>query len=77
MFGLPEDLRGDSGQRARLKNEGRLDWDGHFLSLTTSRLGHGFNPRVALRWAPVRPQRGPYTGRGARTEGLLSDRTRD
>ena len=34
------------------------------------------NPRVALTWAPVRPQRGPYTGRGARTDGLVSDRTR-
>ena len=32
--------------------------------------------RVALSWAPVRPQRGPYTGRGARTDGLVSDRTR-
>ena len=26
--------------------------------------------------APVRPQRGPHTGRGARTDGLVSDRTR-
>ena len=32
--------------------------------------------RVASRWAPDRPQRGPYTGRGARTVGLLNDRTR-
>jgi hypothetical protein len=32
--------------------------------------------RVALTWEPVRPQRGPYTGRGARTDGLVGDRTR-
>src|SRR5574341_1298954 len=25
--------------------------------------------RVTLTWAPTRPQRGPYTGRGARTGG--------
>jgi hypothetical protein len=31
---------------------------------------------VTLIWAPVRPQQGPYTGRGARTDGLVSDRTR-
>jgi len=31
--------------------------------------------RVALTWEPVRPQRGPYTGRGARTDGLVSNRT--
>jgi hypothetical protein len=37
----------------------------------------GSNQRVALIWAPVRPQRGPYTGRGAKTDGLVSDRTRD
>ncbi len=36
-----------------------------------------FLERVALTWEPVRPQRGPYTGRGARTDGLVSDRTRD
>ena len=30
--------------------------------------------RVALTWEPVRPQRGSYTERGARTEGLISDR---
>jgi hypothetical protein len=30
--------------------------------------------RVASRWAPDRPQRGPYTGQGARTVGLLDDR---
>ena len=33
--------------------------------------------RVALIWALNRPQRGPYTGRGARTVGLISDRTRN
>jgi len=33
--------------------------------------------RVALIWALNRPQRGPYTGRGARTVGLISNRTRN
>src|SRR6185436_3655170 len=32
--------------------------------------------RVAPIRAPDRPQRGPYTGRGARTVGLVGDRTR-
>jgi hypothetical protein len=31
--------------------------------------------RVASTWAPSWPQRGPYTGRGARTGGLVDDRT--
>ena len=35
-----------------------------------------FSEWVALIWEPDRPQRGPYTGRGARTGGLVSDRTR-
>src|SRR5262249_32741568 len=35
-----------------------------------------FPSRVAPTWAPSRPQRGPYTGRGARTAGLVGDRTR-
>jgi hypothetical protein len=33
--------------------------------------------RVAPIWAPDRPQRSPYTGRGARTVGLIGDRTRE
>ena len=37
---------------------------------------HVVTRRVARTWVPVRPQRGPYTGRGARTGGLVSDRTR-
>ena len=32
--------------------------------------------RVALDWEPSRLQRGPYTGRGAKPTGLVSDRTR-
>ena len=32
---------------------------------------------MAPVWEPSRPQRGPYTGRGARTAGLTGDRTRD
>jgi len=32
--------------------------------------------RVALTWEPSRLQRGPYTGRGAKPAGLVSDRTR-
>ena len=32
--------------------------------------------RVAASWAPKRAQRGPHTGRGASTLGLLGDRTR-
>jgi len=32
--------------------------------------------RVAPSWAPKRAERGPYTGRGASTLGLLGDRTR-
>ena len=32
--------------------------------------------RVAPSWAPKRAERGPYTGRGASTVGLLGDRTR-
>jgi hypothetical protein len=32
---------------------------------------------VALIWAPKRAERGPYTGRGASTIGLLGDRTRN
>jgi hypothetical protein len=32
--------------------------------------------RVAPTREPGRPQRGPYTGRGARTAGLVGDRTR-
>jgi len=35
-----------------------------------------FHFRVASTWAPNCPQRGPYTGRGARTVGLVDDRTR-
>jgi hypothetical protein len=31
--------------------------------------------RVALTWEPSRLQRGPYTGRGAKPAGLVSDRT--
>ena len=34
-----------------------------------------FFERVALIWEPDRPQRSPYTGLGARTVGLVSDRT--
>jgi len=33
--------------------------------------------RVAPSWAPKRAERGPYTGRGASTIGLLGDRTRN
>ena len=32
--------------------------------------------RVAPSWEPKRAELGPYTGRGARTVGLLGDRTR-
>jgi len=32
--------------------------------------------RVASIWAPNCPQWGPHTGRGARTGGLVDDRTR-
>jgi CheY-like chemotaxis protein len=32
--------------------------------------------RVASTWEPSRLQRGPYTGRGAKPAGLVSDRTR-
>jgi hypothetical protein len=32
--------------------------------------------RVTLDWEPSRLQRGPYTGRGAKPTGLVSDRTR-
>lgn len=32
--------------------------------------------RVAPTWEPVHAQRGPYTGRGASTDGLVGDRTR-
>ena len=32
--------------------------------------------RVAQSWAPKRAERGPYTGRGTSTVGLLGDRTR-
>src|SRR5882762_7453121 len=35
-----------------------------------------FSQRVALTWEPSRLQRGPYTGRGAKPAGLVSDRTR-
>ena len=35
-----------------------------------------FSQRVALTWEPSRLQRGPYTGRGAKLAGLVSDRTR-
>ena len=34
-----------------------------------------FHFGVASTWAPNCPQRGPYTGRGARTGGLVDDRT--
>ena len=33
--------------------------------------------RVAPSWAPKRAERGPYTGRGASTLGLLGDRARN
>ncbi len=32
--------------------------------------------RVASTRDPGRPQRGPHTGRGARTDGVVGDRTR-
>jgi hypothetical protein len=32
--------------------------------------------RVAPSWVPKRAERGPYTGRGASTLGLLGDRIR-
>ena len=35
-----------------------------------------FSSRAALTWAPNRLQRGPYTGRGPKPVGLVSDRTR-
>ena len=37
---------------------------------------HLRSERVAPTRVPGRPQRGPYTGRGARTDGLVGDKTR-
>ena len=47
----------------------------HLLSLAVRRAFRA-NQRVAPTREPGRPQRGPYTGRGARTDGLVGDRTR-
>src|SRR5439155_16375680 len=40
------------------------------LTLPSPSKGRGNFLRVARTGEPVRPQRGPYTGRGARTDGL-------
>lgn len=61
---------------AQEKTKAALVKAAFYIAIPRSRL-EMFLERVALTWEPVCPQRGPYTGRGARTDGLVSDRTRD
>ncbi len=49
---------------------------GLLSSLPTSRLGYGFNQRVALIWAPVRPQFGPGNKEATIAGGLFSNLSR-
>lgn len=58
-----------------------MGWDGSSLhcarrSSTAFSSSLSTSARVAPTRLPGRPQRGPYTGRGARTARLVGDRTR-